>query len=394
MPWNDQSGGGGPWGGGGNGGSGGGGGGQGPWGQPPRGGPRRGPGNQQPDLEDVIRNLQNRMGGVFGGRRGRGGGGGGFALLLILAIGMIGWAAWPGAWWYIVQAEEQGVVMRFGQYDRQTPPGLHFKLPNPIERVYRPAVRRVNITEVGFYTRGDQVRDVPHESLMLTGDENIIDLDFTVTWRIIDPVDFLFNLEDPASAVKAVAESAMREAVGRRDLQPIITDDRVAVEREAQQLMQEVLDSYEAGIFVREIQIGRADPPTSVIDAFRDVESASQDAQSAENTARRYENEIVPAARGEASRIVQQAEAYAARVVAEAEGEAERFNAILEQYTAAPEVTRRRMYLETIERVLSRANTIMLDDTSGEGVVPYLPLNELQRPPRNGARTPSSGGGR
>ncbi|MGF1461582.1 MAG: FtsH protease activity modulator HflK [Maricaulaceae bacterium] len=394
MPWNDQSNGGGsdgPWGG-----RSGGPWGQkpgGPWGQRP-GGPG-GPGGQQPpDLEDVIRQAQASLNRIFGGKGSGGGGGKGWSavsLLVVLAVLLVLWFAWPGSGWYIVQPNEQAVVLRFGKYQGTTANGFHLKLPPPIERVLIEEVTTVRSVEVGFRSdggRGDRTRNVDGESLMLTGDANIVDIDFTVNWVVFDLRDFLFNVRNPEETVKAVAESAMREVIGGRNLEQIITTERLQVAEATGSLMQTTLDEYGAGISVREVQLQKADPPARVIDAFRDVENAKQEAQTTVNQATAFRNRIVPEARGRAAAILQEAQAYRDQVVAEARGEAERFNLIYEQYALAPEVTRQRMFLETLEKVLGRSNKVLIDGEGegGPGVVPYLPLNELQRnaaPARN-----------
>ncbi len=379
MPWNDQSGGG-----------------QGPWGQPPRGGPQRGGDNRPPpDLEDMIRNLQGRMGGVFGSRGGRGGRGGGGAIFLIFAVALLVWAAWPGAWYYIVQAEEEAIVLRFGEVERRVTPGLHFKFPDPVETVLRAPVRRQNVINISVPPRGQEI-DFANvdpasaerlsqqiqldESMMLTGDENIVDLDFSVRWRIRDIEAYLFNVANPEDALRNVAQSAMREVVGGRQLEPIITDERDAVAVEAQTRIQEILDEYGAGILISQVLIADAGPPVYVAGAFRDVVTARQDSEASVNEANRHRNRVLPEARAAAARIEQDAIAYRDRVIAQARGEASRFTQIFEQYDVAPFVTRRRMYLETMQSVFGRSNMVLLDGAAGEGVVPYLPLDELTRP--------------
>ena len=371
MPWNDQSNGGGPWRGGP----------QGPWGQPPRGGRGGGGGGGQgPDLEDLIRQLQNRVRGLFGGGSGGRGAGPATIGLIVAFLGLV-WVALPGSGWYLVQPDQQGVVLRFGQFDRVTPPGLNFKLPTPLETVELPAVTVVHRVDVGFQEdeRRGATRDIPGESLMLTGDENIVDIDFSVFWQIQDAREFLFEVRDPETAVKAVAESAMREVVGQNELEPIITRGREIVEIDARELIQSALDEYQTGILVTQVQLQKADPPARVIDAFRDVVNAGQDAEAAINQATAYRNQVVPEARGDAARIIQEAEAYREQTVADATGQAERFKLIYAEYAQAPDVTRQRMFLETMERVLGASNKIVIDDEAGSGVVPYLPLNELQR---------------
>jgi len=381
MAWNDQK----------NGGGGGGGGG--PWGQPPRGGGPRGPrgpqgprgpggGQQPPDLEELIRQMQNGLGGIFGGGRGgRGGrrGGRGAPIVLVLALILMAWTLWPGSVFYQVAQDEQGVVLRFGKYHRNELPGLRIKLPAPFETVQRPRVTRVNEVAVGFQTARDgSTRDVQVESLMLTGDENIVDIDFTVFWVIGEAKDFLFNVRNPEATIKAVAESAMREVVGGSELASVIGEGRALVEQAARELIQNALNDYQAGVIITQVQLQRADAPERVIDAFNDVVRAGQDAERIVNEAEEYANDRVPRSRGAAAQIIAAAEGYREAVIAEAAGEAERFNLIYAEYARAPEVTRRRMYLETMERVLERSNKIILDSDASEGVVPYLPLNELQ----------------
>lgn len=378
MPWSNQSGGG--WKGGG-GSSGGGGGGGGPWGQGPWGqGPSGGGGGQQPDLEELLKRSQDRLKQVMPG-----GGLPGPWLLLIAApiIALLGFYLFT----FRVNPDELGVVMRFGQFVRQEPPGLHFRFPPPIEEVRLPKVTRQNIIEIGMRTgagttRGAQgtVRDVPEESLMLTGDENIVDVDFVVYWRIKDAASYLFNIQQPESTVKEVAESAMREIVGKSNIAPLLTEARQQAEVDVQKLMQTTLDSYRSGIQVDQVQLQKVDPPTQVIDAFRDVQAARADQEKLQNEAYAYANRIVPEARGDAERILQGAEGYKQQTVAEATGQTSRFNKIFDEYQKAPEVTRKRLYLETMERVLGGTDKIILDSKSGQGVVPYLPLDQLQRP--------------
>ncbi|WBQ11143.1 FtsH protease activity modulator HflK [Hyphomonadaceae bacterium ML37] len=364
MPWNNNAGGGGPWG------SSGGGGGKNnnPWGSGPKG-PRRGPGGQEPDLEDAVRKFQAWLGGLFGGR---GGGGGGLAGLVIVAAVFV-WVAVPGNFYYFVGADQNGAILRFGEYQRIEDPGLRLKLPYPVETVELESVTTVREIRVGT---------TPQESLMLTRDENIVDITFTVQWRVDltrpdgeGVRDFLFNVRDPEATVKAVAESAMREVVGTNDLQPIITQARAEVGRRARDILQTALDNYSAGIQVLEVQLQEATPPATVIDAFRDVDAARQDRTRLELEARAYANTVIPEARGEASRIDEQARGYRERVIAEAAGLADRFNSIYAEYQLAPDVTRRRMYLETMEQVLGRSDLMILEQDGG--AVPYLPLDRL-----------------
>ena len=366
MPWSNQ--GGGPWGSGG-----GGGGGKGPWGSGPQ------PSGSPPDLEELLRRSQDKLrtvlpGGNLGGK--------GIALIVVAAI-----AIWGFSGFFRVQPDELGVVLRFGKYVRDARPGLNYHLPYPVESVLTPRVTRVNRIDIGMrqvedLRRGTTVRDVPEESLMLTGDENIVDVDFSVFW-VIKPEgagDYLFNIQMPEGTVKAVAESAMREIIGRSEIQPILTGARQNIETRVQELMQKILDDYGAGIQVTQVQLQKVDPPSQVIDSFRDVQAARADQERAQNEAQTYANRVVPEARGRASQILQSAEAYKQQTVAEATGQTARFLSVYEQYRKAPEVTRQRLYLETMERLFSSTDKIILDSGPGSNVVPYLPLDQLMRP--------------
>jgi membrane protease subunit HflK len=282
-----------------------------------------------------------------------------------------------------VLPDEQGVVLRFGKYVNQTQPGLHYHLPYPIETAVTPKVTRVNRIDVGYRSAADtgratSVSDVPEESLMLTGDENIVDIDYSVFWIIKDAGKFLFNIQAPEDTVKSVAETAMREVIARYDIQSILTEGRAQVEIDTQEIMQEILDSYDSGISITQVQTQKADPPNQVIDAFRDVQAAKADKERAQNEAESYANDVIPRARGEAAQVLQQAEAYKREVVALAEGEASRFLSIYNEYRKAKTVTQERMYLETMEKVMADINKIIIDKESGSGVVPYLPLPELK----------------
>ncbi len=380
MPWSNQ--GGGPWGGG-SGGSGGGGSG-GPWGgQRPTGGGGAG-GPTPPNLEEMLRRGQDRFRNMMPGGIGSGRG----ILLILLAVLVL----WGVTGFYRVQPDQQGVQLLFGKWDgRTTQPGLHYWFPSPIGEVQTPSVERINRVDIGFRgaSESDRVtsqRDVPKESLMLTGDQNIADVDLAVLWRIRDAGDFLFNIRAPEDTVKKAAESAVREVVGQTQLEALLTGGRQQVEQTTRDLLQEILDSYGAGILIQGVQLQKVDPPSPVIDAFNDVQRARQDKERLQNQAEAYANRIVPTARGEAAKIIEDANAYRERVTKEAEGEAEKFVQIYEAYKTAPEVTRRRMYLETIRDVIGGANKVIIDqDSQGaatQGVVPYLPLNELRR---NGA---------
>jgi len=363
MPWNNQSGGGRR-----------GGGSGGPWGQGPSGGP------QQPDLEELLKRSQDRLKQVMPGGTGMPG-----SIIFLVAVVM---AAVVGflAFTFRVNPDELGVVMLFGKPIRQEPPGLHFRLPYPIEEVRLPKVTKQNIIEIGMRSSGSRagtgsLRDVPEESLMLTGDENIVDVDFVVFWHIKpdDVQAYLFNIQNPETTVKEVAESAMREVVGQNNIQPILTEARQKTEEAVRQLMQKVLDYYRAGIRIDQIRLQKVDPPAQVIAAFRDVQAARADQERLQNEAYTYANKVVPEARGDAERIKQAAIAYKEQTVAEANGQTARFLKVYEEYKKAPEVTRRRMYLETMERVLGGTDKIILDNKGGQGVVPFLPLDQLRK---------------
>ncbi|WP_374444091.1 FtsH protease activity modulator HflK [Stella sp.] len=380
MPWNNQ-GGGGPWGGGG--------GGQGPWGRGPSGG-----GSQPPNLEDLIRQGQDR----FRRLMPRGFGGGRGVAVIVVVLGLI----WLASGFYRVLPDEQGVVLRFGEFVKTTQPGLNYHLPTPIEAVLTPKVTRVNRVEIGFRAaetvRSGAVRQVPEESLMLTGDENIVDINFTVFWVIRNAGEFLFNIRSPEQTVKAAAESAIRESIGQIPIALALAEGRREIEQNTLRLLQEVLDNYTAGILVTQVQLQKVDPPGPVIDAFRDVQRARADQERLRNEAEAYRNDIIPRARGEAERLVQEAEAYKQEVVARSEGDAQRFTSVYQAYRAAPDVTTQRIYLETMEEVLRNVNKVVIDKSAaGSGVVPYLPLPEVARrpgqaaPPSTSSRTPTGG---
>src|SRR5436305_9347257 len=379
MPWSNQ--GGGPWG---TGGGGGGGGGKGPWGS----GPQQ-PGPTPPDLEEFLRRSQDKLRTVLPGNLG----GKGLALIVLAAIFI-----WGVSGFFRVDPDELGVVLRFGRYVREVPPGLNYHLPYPIESVLTPKALRVNKIDIGMRVvedlrRGTTMRDVPEESLMLTGDENIVDVDFSVLWKIKpDPKgieQYLFNIQQPEGTVKAVAESAMREIIGHSTLQPILTGARQNIESAVHELMQKVLDNYGAGVQITQVQLQKVDPPSQVIDAFRDVQAARADSERAQNEAQSYANKVVPEARERAAQITQSAEAYREQTVAEAKGATARFLQVYDEYKKAPDVTRQRMYLQTMERLFGGTDKIIMDQ--GGGVVPYLPLDQLTRRPQT---PPQTGGSR
>ena len=371
MPWSNQGGSGG--------------GDRGPWGRGPSGGgggptggggPSGGGGGQPPDLEELLRRGQDRFRGLlpgkFFGPRG--------IILAVLAVIVL----WLASGFYRVLPDEQGVVLRFGEWKSTTEPGLNYHLPGPIESVLTPRVTRINRVDVGYTSGGDLgrsnvVRDVPAESLMLTGDENIIDIDFQVFWIVKDAGEFLFNVQNPEVAIKAAAEGAMREVVGETPIQLVLAEGRQQVETHTRELLQSILDSYKAGVSVREVKLQKVDPPEAVIDAFRDVQRARADLERQRNEAEAYANDIIPRARGEAERVLQEAEAYKQQIVAEAEGDAARFLSVYVEYARSKDVTAKRIYIETMQQIFAGMNKVIVDNSAGSGVVPYLPLPELRR---------------
>jgi membrane protease subunit HflK len=369
MPWNNQGGG---WQGGG---------GQGPWGGRPGGG------QQPPDLEELLRRSQEKVKKIFPG----GGGGLGGNRRALVAVPLILVAVWLASGFYRVQPDEQGVVLRFGEWIKTTQPGLNWHLPAPIETVFTPKVTRSNRVEIGFrsaaeLSRNASAREVGNESLMLTGDENIVDINFVLLWLIKDAGQFLFNIRDPESTVKAVAESVMREIIGKTPIAEATTEARGAIEVGAREQIQQTLDDYGAGILITQVQLQKVDPPAEVIDAFRDVQRAQADRERLQNEAEAFANDILPRARGEAERISQEAQAYRQEVEARAQGDAQRFVAVYNEYDKARDVTTKRIYLETMEEVLRGMNKVVIDQAAnGNGVVPYLPLPELERRARERA---------
>ena len=347
-----------------------------PWGSPPGGGNGGGRGPTPPDIDEIIKNIQKTINRFIPGR----GAGGSKPIFLGLIILVIIWIA---SGLYRVLPDEQGVVLRFGKFVNTTQPGLNYHIPFPVERALTPKVTKVNRMDVGFRTGSDSgfssagVADVPEESLMLTGDENIVNIDFSVFWVIKDAGKFLFKIQDPQGTVKAAAETAMREVIAKSRIQPILTEGRSQIEVETQEIIQDILDEYNSGIQITQVQTQKADPPDQVIDAFRDVQAARADMERSKNEAEAYANDVIPRARGEAAKILQAAEAYKKQVVARAEGEASRFISIYTEYALAKEVTQERMYLETMEKVLASIDKVIIEKNASSGVIPYLPLPEL-----------------
>ncbi len=382
------------------------GGGSGPWGpgnnNPPPRGPNRGPWggggpNGIPDLDEVLARLQASarrfVPGGPGGRRSN--------PRLIALIAIVGAVVWLSSGFYRVEPDQQGVVLRFGAFQRTTLPGLNYHLPWPIEQALTPAVTRINRTEVGFRIAADSAgvnrigasqdlgrdvsgrsgpaREVLEEALMLTGDENIIDINFSVFWRIRDASTFLFNTRNPENTVKSVAESMMREVIGRTPIQPALTEARARIEQEVTAGAQGVLDQYGVGVEITQVQLQKVDPPSAVIESFRDVQRANTDADRARNEAESYRNDIVPRARGDAARITAEADGARQANIAEAGGQAQRFLSVYNAYSAAKDVTVKRLYIETMQDILTKTPSIVVDDKL-QGIVPYLPLDPTGRP--------------
>jgi len=368
MSWNNQ--GGGPWGGGGKD--------QGPWSQGPKrpnggGGGNGGP--TPPDLEEMLRKSQENMKKFMPG----GGGVGGGKLFVFAAF--ILFAVWMAFGFYRVEAGQQGVQLVFGKYVKSSEPGLHWNFPSPIGNALTPDVTSVRQVSIGGSSSSGRFNQsgTAGESLMLTGDQNIADVQFTVFWVVNDAAKFLFNIRDPEATVSAASQSAMREVIGQMDLVKANTTGRSEAAESARTVIQQILDAYDAGISITGVNLAKADPPQAVIEAFNDVQSARQDKERKQNEAEAYRNKIVPTARGEAQKHIQEAEAYKERVIKDAEGEAKRFTSVYNSYIVNKDVTRERLYLETMQEVLKGSEKVILDnDANGSGVVPYLPLRELQ----------------
>jgi len=361
MPWSSEGGNGGSW----KPGS------PGPWGQKP--------GAPPPEFEEFLKRAQEKLKQWMPGPTGTGGRG-------VLALALAGAIIWLVSGFYTLGPNEVGLNRIFGRYTGKTGPGLNYNLPFPIGSVEKLPVTDRNTTNIGFAIQ----QDLPEESLMLTGDENIADVKFVVIWQIdpVHPENYAFNISNQRDTVKAVAESAMREVIGRGQIQRILTADRPKIESDVQELMQKVLSGYKAGILVLQVQLQSVDPPEQVIAAFKDVTAAQQDQNRLRNEAEAYANRVVPEANGKAAAIIQEAEGYKLQTVAQATGQVSRFNQIYAQYKKAPEVTRERLYLETMERVLGAMDKVIIDQNGGQGqgVVPYLPLGQLTPQAGEGGR--------
>ncbi len=355
-------------------------------GEPRGGGPRGpwGPGNWRPgdqfpgpDLDQLIGRMQAAIRRMIGGGSS---GGRGLALLGILVV-----ALWLASGFYRVEPDEQGIVLRFGAFTRTTLPGLNYHLPWPIETVQTPAVTRINRTEIGYRSgnaedgSSEARQEVPAESLMLTGDENIVDIDLVLLWRINNAVSYLFNTRDPDVTVKAVAESVLREVMGRTPIQPALGPMRAQIAADVMEQSQKILDSYHAGVQITQVLLQKVDPPDAVVESFRDVQRANTDAERLRNEAQAYANDIVPRARGDAARVVAAGQGEMQATIAQATGDTKRFLSVLAAYRTAKQVTLQRMYLDTMRDVLTHAPAVVLDNNV-KGLLPFLPLEGTPAP--------------
>lgn len=353
-----------------------------PWGNRGNDGP--------PDLDEVVRNMQRKLGGLFGGKGGSSDGGGNGSNKGSFGIGMIAAIAaivWLLSGIYIVEAPERGVVLRFGQFVTTTMPGPHWHFPYPIEKVEVVNAEEIRTVEIGYRSTGvANTNSIPSESLMLTKDENIIDLKIAVQYRVQDAAKYLFNVRNPDIILRQMMESAVRETVGRSDMDFVLTEGRDAVANSTEQLLQTMLDAHDTGLLVTSVNMQDVQPPEQVQDAFADVVKAREDEVRQINQAQAYSNDILPRARGQAFRIVQEAEAYKSQVVAKAEGDASRFTQVMTEYNKAPSITTERLYLDAMESVYSKSQKVMVDVENGGSNVLYLPLDRLRSQSANPAR--------
>ena len=345
-----------------------------PWGRKRDQGP--------PDLDQVVKNLQNKIAGIFGGGGRRGGGarvgggsGGGLGAGLIAGVAAVLWLL---SGLYIVQQGENAVVLRFGEKAEVTGPGLHWHWPFPIERKEIVNVEKVANLTLGYRRneKGVGTVKVPSEALMLTQDENIISIEFAVQYKIKDAAEYLFNVNDPELTIAQAAESGVREVVGKNTLDHVLTAGRAEVEQNIKAILQDMLDRYKAGIYIVAVEMQEALPPEQVKAAFDDVVKAREDEQRLKNEAEAYFNDVVPRARGAAARITQEAQGYKGAVIARAEGDARRFAQIVSEYAKAPGVTRERMYIEAMEEVFANTTKVLVDQ-KGSGNIMYLPLDKI-----------------
>ncbi|MEO5378540.1 MAG: FtsH protease activity modulator HflK [Magnetococcus sp. DMHC-6] len=341
------------------------------WGQAPQ--------NQPPDVEQVIRLAQEKLANLMPNGKGLW-----TVVFIVIAI------LWLSSGIYVVGPDEEGVVVRFGRYVQTTGSGLNYHLPYPVESVYKPKVTQVQRIEIGYRSRDRAMVDVQGESLMLTGDENIIDIDMSVQYRIHNAADYLFNVRnptaDPFTVVRNAAESAIRQVIGRSKIDDALTTGKALIQENTKKAMQDILNLYQSGLLITAVQLQQVAPPQEVVHAFKDVASAREDRERAINEAEGYSNDILPKAKGEAARQLQEAEGYKLAKVSRAEGEVKRFLALLTEYNKAKEVTKTRLYLESMEEVLTGMNKVLVSPNASNGVLPFLPLNQKngQQPPQTG----------
>jgi membrane protease subunit HflK len=355
------------------------------WGR--RGGGGSGGNQGPPDLDELWRNFNQRLAGIFGRRGGSGGGGteppslrqlgGGFGLLAGLVV-----VVWLASGFYIVDESQRGVVLTFGRYAETTRPGLRWRVPYPVQSAEVVNVSQVRTVELGY--RNNVKSKVLREALMLTDDENIVDIQFAVQYTVMDPEDFLFNVRRPEQVVMQVAESAMREIVGKSSMDFVLYEGREQIAAAAQKLMQDILDRYKTGVSISRVTMQNAQPPEQVQEAFNDAVKAKQDLERQKNEGQAYYNDVVPKARGTASRLTEEANGYRQRVVANAEGEAARFRSVLTEYAKAPVVTRERLYLETMQQIMSSTSKVMVDARAGSNLL-MLPLDKILQMPATSA---------
>ncbi len=330
-----------------------------PWGN---NGGKKNNGDGPPDLDEIVRKMQEGLGGIFGKKssNGSGAGGGGALPTAFIFIALIAWFTFDS--FYAIDEQERGVVLRFGDHVADLPPGLSLRFPRPVEKVIK-----VNV---------GQLRSITHKANMLTQDENIVDVEVAVQWKIRNPADFLFNLYAPAATLRQVTESAVREVIGKSELDFVLTEGRSEIAQRQEVLIQEIMDLYESGIVIAKVEMQSAKPPEQVKAAFDDAIKAREDEQKSVNQAEAYKNDIIPKARGGAARLREEASGYKAKVIAKAEGEASRFEQLLAEYQRAPEVTRQRLYIDTIESVFSNSSKVFMDTDSGNSLM-YLPIDKL-----------------
>ncbi len=369
-----------------------------PWNEPGRSGDkdpwgsRRRGANAGSDLDQIVRNIQQKLAGLFGGGSGGAGGSGspgaggiagGAGLIVAVALGV-----WLLTGLYIVQQGERGVVLRFGKNTELTDAGLRWRLPWPLESVEKVNVEKVSTIEIGYRSteRDGPKTKVPKEALMLTEDENIIDIEFAVQYRVGDAANFVFNVRDPRTTIGQATESAVREVVGRSTLD-FVFENRKNIEINVKEQLQKILDIYKIGVQILAVEMQRAQPPEEVKAAFDDAVRAREDRERLKNEAEAYANDVIPRARGAAARLIQESEGYKASVMARAEGDAQRFTRIANEYVKAPGVTRERLYIETMEQVLSSTTKVFIDQKAGNSLI-YLPLDRLMAPGVTAAETP------